>query len=130
AFGSEVTRLPKADEYTKDKKIVSVAPIGIDDFDLAGTRLNVRFLFSPDSMRLTSVQLQKFEEKPSMRSLSDYTRLAQLLTEKYGPPTFNQPERSSVDEKITTSWTLPETIIELHYWYMPDIVQSTTLSYR
>lgn len=124
ASGGEAKQLAKADEYGQNRELV--APIGIDDFDLAGIRVKVRFQFRRDSMRLSQVLLQKFEAEHFVPSRSEYSRLEQLLTEKYGAATFHRDEGN----KVASSWAFPSTVIEVSYLHIPRIVQSTTLMYR
>jgi len=144
AFRGEAMQLPKPVERSLDR-VKKVAPIGIDSFDLAGTRVNVRFLFSADSMRLAAVELQKFQIRPKrcmsddrippadeclvIRSEADYDRLLVALTEKYGPPTLPQPNNGGPNG-LRSTWTLPATVIQLFYGYTPGIAQYTTLIYR
>jgi len=79
--------------------------VTINNIDISRTKFNAKFYFDKDTGKLNLVALEGQEHN---RLVNDeiISSIGQLLTEKYGQPTFKDNRR--------VSWKLPNTSITLH----------------
>lgn len=108
AFKGEAIHLEKIEDWPD-----FYAPVGINDFMIEGEPYKVRFLMSKSKKVLQQVSIFAEGGFFNLR----YKKLEQLLTEKYGAPSF----KNVSDDKSTVAWNFPFTIIELTYMNIKSI---------
>jgi hypothetical protein len=116
-FKGEAVRLEKIEEYSS-----WYAPIGIIDYEIAGDKYKVHFLIDKDKKVLQQVNIIADEGFKEIR----YKKLEQILTEKYGTPSFKNSDKN--ESKI--AWNFPSTIIELTYIHMKPVIENLTVIYH
>jgi hypothetical protein len=124
----EAIRLAKPDKFDSGEAL-----IGIEDFELAGGRFSVRFVFDTVNRRLNAVNLQLRESNTLIAERAFHT-LEKALTEKYGLASYRNEDRKrgalglTIDNKA--SWRLSKTMIELKFLYLEGVSHVLVLHYE
>jgi hypothetical protein len=95
--------------------------VTIKEVLIMGKKFSATFVFFMD--KLHRVRLQSEDNKANDEiSIQLFSSVEQLLTEKYGAPTY----KGSPD----VSWRFPKTHIELSHTYFPGAYSMVTVQYR
>jgi len=89
------------------------ALLRIDDLEVAGHVLTVRFLFTWGTPRLNIVNLTLEREANPLVVERAFRDLEKALVEMYGPPTYRHEDRNEAATSYTASWRLGRTNVEL-----------------
>jgi hypothetical protein len=111
AFKGEAVRLNEPENYDS-----WYASVGIPKYDISGEAYFVHFLMGKKSKTLQQVNIIAAEATKEFID-NAFTRLEQILTEKYGTPSF----RDEKDERKQVIWNYPSTVITLSYMNMKSI---------
>lgn len=111
-LNTEPDRVEKLDK--PEKFNMSVAILGIKEIQIGSNKFRARFLFADKDKKLIQVNLMSFEQNNPGINSRIFSSIEQLLTEKYGVPTYKQ-------EKKNASWKLPKdsnrTYSYVYSWY-------------
>jgi len=110
AFKGEAVRLDKIEEWDQ---LNLYASIGINNYDINGNKYGVYFAMDKTTKNLKMVQIYLLDTTSGIVR-NRFRDLEQLLTEKYGAPSFKDAS-DKILNKIVVSWNIPSTIIELNY---------------
>lgn len=101
----------------------STAYASIDNIKIGVADFQVYFLFSNEDQRLLQVNLAGKERSNRGINIRTFSTIEQLLTEKYGSPTFKQENKKVL-------WRFPKTTIELSHLDIPKINTQVIVSYK
>jgi hypothetical protein len=99
------------------------ALVVLDEIEIDKDKYTVKFVFDGNDKKLIAVIVSTKDERPSE---SQFLSLEQMLTEKYGSPSFTKDDREP-DKRLSSgvilegsdllnrAWNFPSTIIELRY---------------
>lgn len=120
----KATRLPnpKSAFGLKEKKDAH-ASIEIKMLDIQNDKYRALFIFDDVTNKLIKVSLEASEKNPPE---VQFTRLEQVLTEKYGTPSYKNDDRTpdkrlrsgvvlGGSDKLARAWNFPSTVIYLEY---------------
>jgi hypothetical protein len=113
-----IIRLDSPIKFTK-----SNAPLVIKNIEIASQEFEAIFLFNDSDNSFKQVNLTSLERKNSGINSRTFNSLENLLTNKYGSPTYK-------DEGKVVTWKFPSTVIELQHMYIPGIITSVVVAYK
>jgi hypothetical protein len=99
---------PRAEKV--DKPFMSqegIDSVTIKEIEIGPHKFHATFTFDHKSQKLVRVYLTSDQKGPFIASLI-FSSIEELLTEKYGAPTYKQESKNA-------SWKLPKTVIDLRY---------------
>ena len=127
-WGMTVDEVQKAEpSCEKPKEDMNYDKAGYDGLlvksgiDIGSSKFDVIFCFGKNGQKLVSVHLNGLEKRFPSVNERIFISLEQLLTEKYGTPSFKAEMR--------VSWKLPKTTIELVNSYMANIATQVMVIY-
>ena len=94
----------------------------IKNVDVRSIKFNVIFCFDKTDKKLVAVHFEGLQQQYPEINAESFTTIAQLLTGKYGAPTFTAENKAS--------WKLPKTTIELTNDYMADVITEVFIVYE
>jgi len=106
------------------------ALLRIDDLDVAGHKLAVRFLFTWGTHRLNIVNLTLEREANPLVVEGAFRDLKKALVEKYGPATYRHEDRNEAATSDQVSWRLGKTSVELSLLRFEGSSESLALHYE
>lgn len=126
----KATAIEKPQKYQGlSKQWDAYAPVVLDEIEIGNDKYTVDFIFDDNDKKLIMVIVSIKDKSPSEVQFSS---LEQMLTEKYGSPSFTKDDKTP-DKRLSTgvvlegsdslerAWNFPSTIIELKYLYMRAI---------
>jgi len=134
AFGKRVVRLKHRSIY-RSRGDTTYALFEVQNISIGSFKYNARFLMGIHSHKLKAVII----ETPKQNAIDGqimFRELQQMLTEKYGKPSYDIDERKPAGGfgatiVMQTMWTFPTTAIDLEYFENTGIGSGAlTLEYR
>lgn len=118
---AEGDRIKRSDQPGKDKE--STTGLSIENIEIGSNRFRAIFLFSDRDQKLAKVRLSGLERNSQFTNARSFSTIEKLLTEKYGPPTFKQENKS-------VSWKFTKTSIELSHLIIPGLLTQVVIIYK
>jgi hypothetical protein len=116
-FPGEAKELAQKQTYGNQ----AYADVGIANYEVGGSRLDLFFQMDSQTDRLKQVLLSRSSDNaPSPTMTAEYDTLSRLLTEKYGEP---------VRSESSMRWLAAETMIELNHSHF-SIIKTEFLTLR
>jgi hypothetical protein len=124
AFEGKATAIEKPKKYEGlSKQRDAYALVVLDEIEIGGDKYTVDFVFDDSDKKLIMVIISIKGKRPSELQFSS---LEQMLTEKYGSPSFAKDTRKpdkrlrggvvlEGSDLLERAWNFPSTIIELQY---------------
>lgn len=115
---------PRALKLEKPEKYsIGLGIVTIKEIEIGIHKFSVMFIFNVSNNKLKQVNLTSLEKKNSGINSLAFSKAEELLTEKYGQPTFKEGNKA-------VSWKLPKTSIKLSNDHIPGIFTQVTVIYR
>lgn len=112
-FKDQITKLPSPEKFSGAYVTYVISP-----YKIGSGKYTVRFQMDDETKKLRQVLIRLDEMESLIPNEMYFTQLDSLLTEKYGPPKWQNDSRKGRDLKLERKWVFATTTIELTYSWM------------